>query len=96
MGLAFAYAPACDLADRLFLAMMAVAEVEPFAGDIRCPGEEDITAPASGIFLHVDNADGTEFVHIDISGAMDVTTNVFDQLSVKYAKWRYTHNCPPL
>ena len=88
---------ACDLADRLYQSI-----VRPFQqyssfnqiGDVMC--FEENSAPASGIFLHVDAPDGSEVVSIDIVsdeiGGQSV--NPFVAFSQAYNAWRAVNPCP--
>ena len=87
---------ACDLADRLMMAFAAIFETnstggDPFLGDVRC-----ISLPASSAFLHVDNPDGTELIHIDIVEGENVTAgeSPFVPLKEAYDAWRVEYPCP--
>jgi len=53
----------CDLADRLMRALLAGGLNGE--GDFRCRSEDSDTS-SKAAFLHVDNSDGTTFVHIDV------------------------------
>ena len=55
----------CDMAGRLISAINSV--VEGGLGDMRCINDHDRIS-ATGAFLHIDNADGTELIHINIIG----------------------------
>lgn len=88
----------CDLADRLYRAITSIPlmfrealETEDeslIAGDVRCfPG---YGAVAHGMFLHVDNPDGTKLVHIDIIGEGDP----FPAFQEAYDAWRSDNSCP--
>lgn len=70
------------LADRFFKAVTAVdttnSNGSEHIGDARC---EPIGVPAFGAFIHVDNADASEFLHIDVVGVDDgANLNPFDSL----------------
>ena len=78
----------CDLADRLMIAVEAGGA--DGAGDKRCLN--DYGTPAAGAFLHVDNADGTVLVHIDIVG--NGTSNPLLSLREQYDEWRALNPCP--
>jgi hypothetical protein len=56
-------------------------------GDVRCD-----PVSASGAFLHVDNPDGTEYLHIEIVG--DGSVEPLDELAGSYFKWREQNPCP--
>jgi uncharacterized Ntn-hydrolase superfamily protein len=85
----------CDLADRLMEAVDAVSTAGE--GDARCI-VDGFTAgvhapiPGTGAYLHVENPDGTDLVHIDVVG--DGTFNPVKRLREEYDAWRAKHPCP--
>ena len=87
---------ACDLADRLMMSFAAIFDAnttsgDDFLGDVRC-----MPLPSSSVFLHVDNPDGTEFIHIDIVEGENVTAgeNPFVLMRETYDAWRLENPCP--
>jgi hypothetical protein len=96
----------CDLADLLYHALIATSHMTEiavqadsaadFVGDVRCPGQNG--APGLGTFLHVDSADGTEVVHIDITESMVGVGNTgrpFGMFAAEYnTTWREANPCP--
>ena len=52
----------CDMAGKLMTGMCRVADGD--FGGVRCLNKDGTTA--TGAYLHVDNPDGTEFIHINI------------------------------
>mmetsp|Transcript_10700 Transcript_10700/g.19218 ORF Transcript_10700/g.19218 Transcript_10700/m.19218 type:complete len:178 (+) Transcript_10700:3-536(+) len=54
--------PYCDMAARLMAAMYSV--VQAGLGDMRCINDHGGVS-ASGAFLHIDNPDGIELIHIN-------------------------------
>jgi hypothetical protein len=50
------------MAGKLMTGMYRVADGD--FGDVRCLNKDGTTA--TGAYLHVDNPDGTEFIHINI------------------------------
>lgn len=71
------------LAARLMTAMESV--VVAGKGDGRCLNVPGDGTSASGAFLHVDNADGTVYVHLNVIG--DGTTEPIDELRRRYDAW---------
>ncbi len=75
-----------ELAARLMAAMRSVASSEG-AGDMRCLySDSGSSTSASGAYLHVDNPDGTVYVHLNIIG--DGMTEPVDELQKAYDEWR--------
>jgi uncharacterized Ntn-hydrolase superfamily protein len=85
---------ACDLAGRLFGAVEAVFDAVSqegglFMGDVRC-----VPYPAASAFIHVDNPDGTEFLHIDIIANVSADPeSPFIKLKQQYDTWRSNNPC---
>jgi uncharacterized Ntn-hydrolase superfamily protein len=80
-------ASGCDLADRLILALEAGAVGGE--GDNRCTPEG---IPSDTAFVHVDLADGTEYLHIEVNNTKP--DNPLIELRRQYDEWRLTHPCP--
>lgn len=87
---------ACDLADRLMMAFAVIFDTnstggDDFLGDVRC-----MPIPASSAFVHVDNPDGTELIHIEIVEGENVTAgeSPFVPLKEAYNAWRMENPCP--
>ena len=83
---------ACDLAGRLYGSLEAVFDAASqeggkFMGDVRC-----VPYPAASAYIHVDNADGTEFLHIDVIGGA-VEESPFIKLKEQYDTWRSNNPC---
>jgi hypothetical protein len=77
----------CDLAGRLMAAMQTV--VLAGHGDVRCSAGN---TTATGAFLHVDNPDGTEYVHLNIVG--DGSFEPVLALRESFDVWRAENPCP--
>ena len=78
----------CDIAGKLMAAMYKVV-VGGF-GDVRCLG--DIGTSAAGAYIHVDNPDGTSFLHIDESYSGEDKEPV-EILKDKFLEWRKDNPC---
>jgi hypothetical protein len=87
----------CALAARLHRAIVAPSlmlrdamereDETLLAGDVRCFGSNG--AAAAGMFLHVDNPDGSVLVHIDIAGVEDP----YPAFQEAYDAWRANSTC---
>lgn len=77
----------CDAAGRLMTAMYRVADED--LGDTRCL--EDFGTSASGAYIHVDNEDGTEYIHINIIG--DGEKEPVENMKNKFKEWREANPC---
>ena len=97
----------CDLADKLYHAIItpylvtqeakdAGLDKTHWMGDVRCFQSEKNEQSASSIFLHVDAADGTEVVHIDIVSDEigGQTINPLPFFQEQYLAWRNENPCP--
>lgn len=82
-------ASGCDLADRLILALEAGAAGGE--GDNRCTPDG---IPSDAAFVHVDFADGTEYLHIEVTNTKPDSPLI--ELRRRYDEWRATHPCPGL
>lgn len=79
--------PRCDMAARLMAAMNGVAEGG--LGDVRCISDHGGVS-ATGAFLHVDEADGTELIHINEIG--DGSYEPVEEVNRQFLVWRES-NC---
>lgn len=79
----------CDMAGRLMSAMSRVVERD--LGDMRCINDHNGTS-ASGAFLHIDNADGTELIHLNIIG--DGSFEPVEEMREEFLEWRKSNPCP--
>ena len=87
----FTHVEACDLSERLFLSLEAVFEAEgDYVGDIRCFDTNG--ASGSSVFIHVDNSDGTEVIHIENSDP-DPAENPWPMFKAVYEQWRQENPC---
>ena len=87
----FTLVEACNLVERLFLSLKAVFEAEgDLVGDIRCFDTNG--ASGSSVFIHVDNADGTEAIHIENSDP-DPAENPWPMFKAAYGQWREENPC---
>lgn len=77
----------CDMAGKLMNAMYHL--LKDGNGDSRCLLQYGTTA-ASG-FLHIDNADGTEYIHINAID--DGTKEPLEKLKRKFMRWRRKNPC---
>lgn len=83
---------ACDLAERLYLSLAAVYEAEGgLEGDVRC--FESHNASGSSVFIHVDAADGTEVINIDLTDSLNQNINQWPAFKEKYEEWRSDNPC---
>lgn len=88
---AFSTVEACDLVERLYLSLAAIYENESdIVGDIRC--FDSNFAAGSSAFIHVDNSDGTEMIHIE-NETPDTTVNPWPEFKAQYEKWREENPC---
>lgn len=84
----------CGIADRLMEAVEAVSISGN--GDMRCTNASktnwvEKSIPGASAYIHVENADGTVLVHIDVVG--NGTFNPLETLREKYDEWRLTNAC---
>jgi len=77
----------CDMAGKLMTAMYRVADDE--FGDLRCLGNDGTTA--TGAYLHIDNPDGTEFIHINVIDSNP--KEPVEELKEQFVKWRKKNPC---
>ena len=78
----------CDMAGRLMAALKSVSDGD--FGDVRCLEQNNKTS-AAGAFLHIDNADGTQSIHINIIG--DGTSEPIEALQKEFDIWRANNPC---
>lgn len=79
----------CDMADKLMAAMAKV--VEEGLGDMRCINDHN-GVTSTGAFLHIDNPDGTQLIHINIVG--DGSYDPVEAIMQDFLKWRENNPCP--
>jgi len=79
----------CDMGGRLMSAMSRVIERD--LGDMRCINDHNGTS-ASGAFLHIDNADGTELIHLNTKG--DGSFEPVEEMRREFLEWRKSNPCP--
>eukprot|EP00585_Thalassiosira_rotula_P005481 CAMPEP_0196143194 /NCGR_PEP_ID=MMETSP0910-20130528/12851_1 /TAXON_ID=49265 /ORGANISM="Thalassiosira rotula, Strain GSO102" /LENGTH=378 /DNA_ID=CAMNT_0041404607 /DNA_START=80 /DNA_END=1216 /DNA_ORIENTATION=+ len=79
----------CDMAARLMAAMFSV--VQAGLGDMRCINDHGGVS-ASGAFLHIDNPNGTELIHINIVG--DGSFEPVEKMRQEFLVWRDNNPCP--
>ncbi len=77
----------CDIAGRLMTAMYQVANEG--LGDERCL--DDFGTSSSGAYIHIDNEDGTDFIHINEVG--DGTVEAVEVLKDSFDEWRRKNPC---
>ncbi len=77
----------CDLADRLMLALEAGAQNGE--GDQRCTPNG---IPSDSAFIHVDAADKTVVLHLEVVGT--APTSPLLKLQTQYNAWRKDNPCP--
>ena len=82
---------ACDLVERLYNSLAAVFESQELIGDMRCFDKNH--AAGSTLFIHVDNADGTEVIHIQNENPDDYV-NPWEEFQTEYDEWRSKNPCP--
>lgn len=82
---------ACDLVERLYNSLAAVYESEELIGDVRC--FDDNGAAGATVFIHVDNADGTEVISIE-NGDPSTSVNPWEEFKGEYEAWRLDNPCP--
>ena len=75
------------MAGKLMTAMYRVADGD--FGDVRCLNKDGTTA--TGAYLHVDNPDGTEFIHINIIDSYP--NEPVEELKFQFANWRKKNPC---
>ena len=80
----------CDLADHLMLAIEAAGKDD--GGETDCT---DDGRPSSIAMIHVDNPDGSEFLHREINCIVDSVEDPIVLLHGEYDKWRYDNGCTP-
>lgn len=78
----------CDMALRLMAAMDKV--LKDGGGDMRCINEHNGIS-ATGAFLHIDEADGKELIHINIVG--DGTFEPLEKLRQEFFAWKEGNPC---
>ncbi len=78
----------CDMAGKLMTAMYRVADGG--YGDDRCLNADGTTA--TGAYLHIDNANGTEFIHINIIDPI-MPKEPVEELKKQFLEWRKQHPC---
>ena len=78
----------CDMAGKLMTAMYRVADGG--FGDVRC---FDRGTTATGAYIHIDNEDGTELVHINVVEAG--RQEPLEVLKEKFHEWRCQNPCQP-
>lgn len=76
-----------DLAGRLMSAISQVKNND--VGDERCIRENGSSATTA--FLHIDNPDGSTYIHLEIIG--DGTSEPVTELEEKYLGWRSLNPC---
>lgn len=79
----------CDMAARLMAAMDSV--VQDGLGDMRCINDHGGVS-ASSAFIHIDDADGTELIHINIVG--DGSFEPVEKVRQEFLAWRASNPCP--
>ena len=84
---------ACDLVERLYNSLAAVYESEELIGDVRCFGDNG--AAGASVFIHVDNADGTEVISIE-NGDPSTSVNPWEEFKGEYEAWRLDNPCPTI
>jgi hypothetical protein len=82
---------ACDLVERLYNSLAAVFESQELIGDIRC--FDDNNAAGSSVFIHVDNADGSEVISIQ-NRDPNTSVNPWEEFKGEYEAWREDNPCP--
>jgi uncharacterized Ntn-hydrolase superfamily protein len=80
----FSLVSACDLAERLYLALEAVHS-DPTLGDVRCLNSK------GSIFIHVEDSSGATILHIETT---DATSDPWIQFQTDYLTWRALNDCP--
>jgi hypothetical protein len=87
----FATAEACDLVERLYLSLAAVYEADgELVGDIRCFNTNN--AAGSSVFIHVDNAEGSEIIHIE-NESPSTFVDPWSDFKTAYEQWRSANPC---
>ncbi|KAL7514962.1 hypothetical protein ACHAWX_000801 [Stephanocyclus meneghinianus] len=88
----FMSAEACDLVERLYLSLAAVYEAEgELIGDIRC--FDTNKAAGSSVFIHVDNSEGSEIIHIQ-NESPSMFVDPWSDFKTAYLHWRSANPCP--
>lgn len=78
----------CDMTYKLMSAMDRV--LEDGGGDMRCINEHNGIS-ATGAFLHIDEADGKELIHLNIFG--DGTFEPVEKLRQEFLVWKEGNSC---
>jgi len=77
----------CDMAGKLMTAMYKVADGG--FGDDRCLNFDGTSG--TGAYLHIDNADGTEFIHINVIDSNP--KEPVEELKERFLEWRKLNPC---
>lgn len=80
----------CDMAGKLMAALESVSSKG--LGDVRCLDDDESGYSATGAFLHVDNADGTERIHINVISDGTEEEPV-EGVKRAFLEWRKGHSC---
>ena len=79
----------CDMAGKLMAALQSVSDGG--YGDVRCTDDDEKGYSASGAFLHIDNPDGMELIHINVIG--DGKEEPVEVVKNAFREWRKDHPC---
>jgi hypothetical protein len=80
----------CDMAGKLMAALESV--FSKGLGDVRCLDDDESGYSTTGAYLHVDNADGTERIHINVISDGTEEEPV-EGVKRVFLEWRKDHSC---